>query len=139
MKLMRPCPGCQAPWPGPPAAMAAGRGPDSGRSRGRAGKVCTSFYRYRLRRSVGDGPSRDRKDRRTRGPGAVVTADRRSPRLKDVAQAAGVHVSTASRALNARTAALLNPATLERVREAADGLGYRVNGMARALTTQRSL
>ncbi len=84
-------------------------------------------------------PSRDRKDRSTRGPGAVVTADRRSPRLKDVAEAAGVHISTASRALNERTAALLNPRTLERVREAADGLGYRVNGMARALKTQRSL
>lgn len=68
-----------------------------------------------------------------------MTADRRSPRLKDVAEAAGVHVSTASRALNDRTAALLNPQTLERVREAADGLGYRVNGMARALKTRRSL
>ena len=61
-----------------------------------------------------------------------MTPDRRSPRLKDVAEAAGVHISTASRALNERTAALLNPATLERVRETADGLGYRVNGMARA-------
>lgn len=65
--------------------------------------------------------------------------DRRSPRLKDVAEAAGVHISTASRALNDRTAALLSPRTLERVREAADGLGYRANGMARALKLQRSL
>jgi LacI family transcriptional regulator len=68
-----------------------------------------------------------------------MTADRRSPRLKDVAEAAGVHISTASRALNERTSALLNPATLERVRETADGLGYRVNGMARALKTRRSM
>jgi LacI family transcriptional regulator len=68
-----------------------------------------------------------------------VTLDRRSPRLKDVAEAAGVHISTASRALNERTAVLLNPATLERVRETADGLGYRVNGMARALKTRRSM
>jgi LacI family transcriptional regulator, galactose operon repressor len=68
-----------------------------------------------------------------------VTPDRRSPRLKDVAEAAGVHISTASRALNERTAVLLNPATLERVREIADGLGYRVNGMARALKTRRSM
>lgn len=68
-----------------------------------------------------------------------MTPDRRSPRLKDVAEAAGVHISTASRALNERTAALLNPATLERVRETADGLGYRVNGMARALKTRRSM
>jgi LacI family transcriptional regulator len=68
-----------------------------------------------------------------------MTPDRRSPRLKDVAEAAGVHISTASRALNERTAALLNPQTLERVRGAADGLGYRVNGMARALKTRRSM
>jgi LacI family transcriptional regulator len=68
-----------------------------------------------------------------------MTGGRRSPRLKDVAEAAGVHISTASRALNERTAGLLNPQTLERVRETADGLGYRVNGMARALKTRRSL
>ena len=68
-----------------------------------------------------------------------MTTERRPPRLKDVAEAAGVHISTASRALNERTAALLNPETLERVRETADGLGYRVNGMARALKTRRSL
>jgi len=68
-----------------------------------------------------------------------MNPERRSPRLKDVAEAAGVHISTASRALNARTASLLNPQTLERVRETADELGYRVNGMARALKTRRSL
>ena len=68
-----------------------------------------------------------------------MTVARRPPRLKDVAEAAGVHISTASRALNERTATLLNPQTLERVRETADGLGYRVNGMARALKTRRSL
>lgn len=68
-----------------------------------------------------------------------MTVDRRSPRLKDVAEAAGVHISTASRALNERTAMLLNPQTLERIRETADGLGYRVNGMARALKTRRSM
>lgn len=68
-----------------------------------------------------------------------MSSPRRSPRLKDVAEAAGVHISTASRALNEKTAALLNPRTLARVRETADGLGYRVNGMARALKTRRSL
>lgn len=68
-----------------------------------------------------------------------MNAERRSPRLKDVAEAAGVHISTASRALNERTASLLNPQTLERVRETAGELGYRVNGMARALKTRRSL
>ncbi len=63
----------------------------------------------------------------------------RAPRLKDVADAAGVHVSTASRALNEQTAALVNPETTERVRQAAHALGYRINGMARALKTRRSL
>ena len=69
----------------------------------------------------------------------VVISNRRSPRLKDVADAAGVHVSTASRALNDETATLVSPYTLARVREAANGLGYRVNGMARALKMRRSM
>jgi LacI family transcriptional regulator len=69
----------------------------------------------------------------------VLAAERRSPRLKDVADLAGVHVSTASRALNERTARLVNADTLERVRQAASQLGYRVNGMARALKMRRSL
>jgi LacI family transcriptional regulator len=62
----------------------------------------------------------------------------RPPRLKDVAAAAGVHPATASRALNEHTAGLLSPETAERVRQAADRLGYRVNRMARALKTRRS-
>ncbi|HEX9343229.1 MAG TPA: LacI family DNA-binding transcriptional regulator [Actinomycetota bacterium] len=65
--------------------------------------------------------------------------DGRAPRLKDVAVAAGVHVSTASRALNEQTTGLVNPETTERVRQAAHALGYRINGMARALKTRRSL
>jgi LacI family transcriptional regulator len=64
---------------------------------------------------------------------------RRAPLLKDVATAAGVHISTASRALDERTAPHVNAETVERVRQAADNLGYRVNGMARALRRQRSL
>jgi len=56
-----------------------------------------------------------------------------------VAVAAGVHVSTASRALNEQTTGLVNPETTERVRQAAHALGYRINGMARALKTRRSL
>ncbi|HZD73387.1 MAG TPA: LacI family DNA-binding transcriptional regulator [Actinomycetota bacterium] len=62
----------------------------------------------------------------------------RPPRLKDVAAAAGVHPATASRALNEHTAGLLSPETAERVRVAAEQLGYRVNRMARALKTRRS-
>lgn len=64
---------------------------------------------------------------------------RRAPLLRDVAMAAGVHVSTASRALDERTAPNVNAETVERVRQAADKLGYRVNGMARALRRRRSL
>ncbi len=58
--------------------------------------------------------------------------------LKDVAKLAGVHPATASRALNERTASMLSPETVERVREAADELGYRANHLARSLKTRRS-
>ena len=51
---------------------------------------------------------------------------------------AGVHTGTASRALNDRTASMVSPQTMERVREAADALGYRVNRVARGLKTSRS-
>ncbi len=50
-----------------------------------------------------------------------------------------MHVSTASRALNPETAAMVQWDTQERVRLAAAELGYQVNGMARALKTQRSM
>ncbi len=65
--------------------------------------------------------------------------ERRLPRLQDVADAAGVHVSTVSRALSDRTTTLLNPKTVERVRQVAHTLGYHANGLARALKTRRSL
>jgi LacI family transcriptional regulator len=59
--------------------------------------------------------------------------------LKDVAKLAGVHPATASRALGERTAGMVNPQTAERVRQAADALGYRVNRVARGLKMRRSL
>jgi LacI family transcriptional regulator len=62
----------------------------------------------------------------------------RQPRLQDVAEAAGVHVATASRALDDRRSAMVRPETVERVRRAATELGYRVNRMARSLKTNRS-
>jgi LacI family transcriptional regulator len=62
-----------------------------------------------------------------------------SANLKDVAKLAGVHPATASRALSERTASMVNPKTAERVRQAADTLGYRVNRVARGLKTRRSL
>jgi LacI family transcriptional regulator len=58
--------------------------------------------------------------------------------LRDVARAAGVHPGTVSRALNPATEALVNDATVRRVRDAAARLGYRPNPMARGLKTNRS-
>lgn len=55
------------------------------------------------------------------------------PTLKDVAQRAGVHVGTASRALSNEQAHLVNEETRSRVRSAADALGYRTNALARSL------
>jgi LacI family transcriptional regulator len=60
------------------------------------------------------------------------------PTLRDVANAAGVHPATASRALNEATRGLVRPATVARVREVATALGYRVNPIARSLKTNRS-
>src|SRR2546425_2869785 len=62
----------------------------------------------------------------------------KSPRLKHVAEAAGVHIATASRALDERRAAMVRPETVGRVRRAASDLGYRVNRMARGLKMNRS-
>jgi LacI family transcriptional regulator len=59
--------------------------------------------------------------------------------LKDVAREAGVHVSTASRALNPATAAIVNPETVERVADAAQKLGYRPHPLARGLRTNRTM
>lgn len=72
----------------------------------------------------------------------AVEADRMSASvpvtLRDVAAAAGVHPATASRALNPGTRSLVNEDTARRVLEAAAGLGYRPNPIARGLKTSRS-
>lgn len=60
------------------------------------------------------------------------------PTMSDVAAHAGVDISTVSRALNERTAALLRSETVDRVTAAAAELGYRPNMLARSLRTQRS-
>jgi LacI family transcriptional regulator len=62
-----------------------------------------------------------------------------SPRLRDVAELSGVHLSTVSRALNNQTAAMVRPETAQRIRLAADKIGYRVDGVARALKTRHSM
>jgi LacI family transcriptional regulator len=59
--------------------------------------------------------------------------------LKDVAREAGVHISTASRALNPSTAAIVNPETVQRVTDAAKKLGYRPHPLARGLRTNRTM
>ena len=58
--------------------------------------------------------------------------------LKDVAQEAGVHVSTASRALNEETRSELSVETADRVIAAAKLLGYRPHPLARGLRTNRT-
>jgi LacI family transcriptional regulator len=56
--------------------------------------------------------------------------------LKDVAAAAGVSVTTASRAVSQPEK--VSPETLGRVNAAITKLGYRLNGMARALRSRRT-
>ena len=61
-----------------------------------------------------------------------------APTLRDVAEAAGVHAATASRALNPATRGLVNADTARRVMKVADQLGYRPNPIARGLKTAKS-
>ena len=58
--------------------------------------------------------------------------------LKDVAERAGVDVSTASRALSPEKSSLVAPATRRTVIEAAETLGYRTNRQASALRRGRT-
>ncbi len=59
--------------------------------------------------------------------------------LKEVAAEAGVHVSTASRALNPATRSVVNERTAVRVLEVAESLGYHPHPLARGLRTNRTL
>src|SRR3954451_3902533 len=62
----------------------------------------------------------------------------RTPTLRDVAEAAGVHAATASRALNPETRGMVNSDTARRVLRAAETLGYQPNPIARSLKTSKS-
>lgn len=62
----------------------------------------------------------------------------RTPTLRDVAEAAGVHAATASRALNPETRRLVNAETARRVLRAAEALGFSPNPIARGLKTSKS-
>jgi LacI family transcriptional regulator len=59
--------------------------------------------------------------------------------LRDVAREAGVHVSTASRALNEETRSVVHPATTEKVLQIAADLGYSPNPLAKGLRTNKSM
>jgi LacI family transcriptional regulator len=59
--------------------------------------------------------------------------------LRDVAREAGVHTSTASRALNPETRSIVNRDTVERVLATADKLGYRPHPLAQGLRTNRTM
>jgi LacI family transcriptional regulator len=60
------------------------------------------------------------------------------PTLRDVAEVAGVHAATASRALNPETRRLVNTETARRVLRAAESLGFSPNPIARSLKTSKS-
>lgn len=66
-------------------------------------------------------------------------AARRGATLKDVAERAGVHPGTASRALNPATEDLVNRDTVRRVRRAAKELAYQPNQLARGLRISRTM
>jgi LacI family transcriptional regulator len=59
-------------------------------------------------------------------------------KLTDVAEAAGVHAGTASRALNPATRDQVSPDTLRRIVRASERLGYVPNFVARGLRTSKS-
>jgi len=59
-------------------------------------------------------------------------------KLIDVAEAAGVHPGTASRALNPATRDRVSPETSKRILKAAERLGYIPNTLARGLRTSKS-
>jgi len=70
----------------------------------------------------------------------VVEADgsKAPATLIDVARRAGVHPSTASRALNGHSRSKVSPATVAAVLDAARRLGYQPNALARGLKMSRT-
>lgn len=71
---------------------------------------------------------------------ALTAANHGGPiRSYEVAALAGVHRSTVSRALNPKTAHLVNESTRHRVLAAVEQLSYHTNAIAQSLKTRRSL
>jgi LacI family transcriptional regulator len=58
--------------------------------------------------------------------------------IRELAERAGVHVSTVSRVINARTRHMVSQEVAERILKIADELGYRRNQLASALRMRRS-
>lgn len=58
--------------------------------------------------------------------------------MRDVAEVAGVHPSTASRAINEHTRSLVDGQTVQRVLRAAEELGYQPDSLARGLKMNRT-
>ena len=87
---------------------------------------------WRLER--GDPIRRSAADEKTEG-GQLIA---KPITLKDVAREAGVHISTASRALNEETRSGLSAETANRVIAAAELLGYQPHPFARGLRTNRT-
>ncbi len=77
-------------------------------------------------------------DQGATGNGGIPSIPYLVATLRDVAQRAGVHPATASRALNPGTRSLVSEATAARVLEVARAVGYTPNPMARGLKTNRS-
>lgn len=73
-----------------------------------------------------------------RKPSSTTTTAGQPYKLRDVARAAGVHSSTASRALDSELSARLSDEVVQRVRQAARDMGYSPNMLAASLRTQRS-
>jgi LacI family transcriptional regulator len=69
----------------------------------------------------------------------MARADGRPVTVADVAQLAGVHKATVSRALNPRTQTMISADTVRRVKRAARDLGYVPNIVARGLRTNASM
>ena len=59
--------------------------------------------------------------------------------LRDIARETGVHVSTVSRALNPSNGALITDDLVDKIKAAAERLGYRPNRLAAGLRTNRTM
>lgn len=81
---------------------------------------------------------RETREARTTSGKDLLRATGRSSHvtITDVARLAGVSPGTVSKALNGR--GKISPETIQRVRQAADRLGYQPNALARGLLTGRS-